>query len=199
MKWEESDAIIEQMIKGSTGELWGSRLEGSDHFSILKHSIEAVGNYGTLIDVGCGAGDISRVWTGDYVGVDLPWVIERVSKVCNSGGKYLSMDINADTVKSLPESRVVLMNAFLDVREDPHEIFESILQTNFENLIIHRQRLSQKDSKIEHRDSYGNSTVPSSVMSWERMHSSVMASNPNSHLALIHWQQDYYTFTVSRS
>ena len=198
MNWSESDFLVEQMIKGSTGELWGVRLEDSDHFPVLKHSIESVGNSGTLLDVGCGAGDVSRVWTGDYIGVDLPWVVERVSKFCNPGKNYFSLDLNVSTVNSLPPCRVLLMNAFLDVRENPHELLDSVLQSNFESLVIHRQRLSQKESKVESRKSYGDSTVPSSIMSWERIHESVMTRNPSSHISLIHWQQDYYTLIVRR-
>ena len=197
-EWRESDLIVEQMIKGSTGELWGKRLEDTDHFPVLKQAIDLVGNFETLLDIGCGAGDVCRVWNGKYIGVDLSWVVERVSKKCNPLQEYISIDLDSSTVFSLPESRVVLMNAFLDLREDSHDFFESLLKMKYENFIVHRQRLSQNNSKIEYRKSYGESTVPSSVMSWERICQSVMQSNSNSKISLIHWQGDNYTFIVSR-
>lgn len=199
MSWVESDLLVEQMIKGSTGELWGKRLEGSDHFPILKQAIDLVGNYGTLLDIGCGAGDVSRVWNGKYTGVDLPWVVERVSKICNPNHDYLSIDLNPLTIQNIPSSRVVLMNAFLDVRENPHELFESFLNLDVESFIVHRQRISQENDRIEYRkNGYIESIIPSSVMSWRRIAESVIKNDSKSNISLFHWQGDSYTFVVSR-
>ena len=199
MKWEESDAIIEQMIKGSTGELWGVKLEQSDHFLLLSHALNHVGIEGDLIDVGCGAGDVSRIWDGNYKGVDLDWVIERVSKVCNPGNDYISMNLEIENVKELPKARVALMNAFLDVRSDPHEMFEELLKLDIGNLIVHRQRLSQNSSSIDFRPGYGNTSVPSSVMSLDKIVADVENFSPGAKISLFHWQQDYYTFVVRKS
>ena len=199
MKWEESDRIVEQMIKGSTGELWGVKLEQSDHFPLLSHVLNHVGNEGDLVDIGCGAGDVSRVWNGKYTGVDLDWVIRRVSKVCNPTHNYISLDLTVESILNLPRARVALMNAFLDVRDDPHEIFNQILAIDIDNLIVHRQRLSQNQNFVEKRPGYGGSEVPSSVMSLEKIAAAVEKLRPTSKISLFHWQQDYYTFIVSES
>ena len=88
-KWEENKDIIRQMISGSNGTLWGNRLEQTGHYPVLKECLDIVGQSGLLIDLGCGAGDVSRVWRGDYLGIDFDWVIEKVAKVCNQAN-YLS-------------------------------------------------------------------------------------------------------------
>ena len=198
MSWVESDLLVEQMIKGSSGELWGNTLEGSDHFPILKQAFSLVGNSGSLLDIGCGAGDVSRVWEGEYTGIDLPWVVERVSKVCNSTRNYLPIDLRPSSLSLLPHARVVLMNAFLDVRDDPHEFLDALLKMNYENFIVHRQRLTNGSAKLEYRKSYGDSTVPSSIMSWDRIYQSVMSNDTNSKISVINWQSNWYTFVVSR-
>lgn len=197
-EWKESDLVVEQMIKGSTGALWGKRLEEADHFPVLKKAIDSVGNFGTLLDIGCGAGDVSRVWKGKYIGSDLPWVVERVSKKCNPAHEYFPIDLNTSTIQSLPSARVILMNGFLDVRDNPHEIFESLLKMNYENFIVHRQRLSQDSFKIEYLNSYGGTIVPNSIMSWNRINESVMQHDSKSKIYLIEWQGDSYTIIVSR-
>lgn len=199
MRWEESDNIVEQMIKGSTGELWGVKLEQSDHFPLLSHVLNHVGNEGDLVDIGCGAGDVSRVWKGNYTGVDLDWVIRRVSKICNPTCNYISLDLTVESVSNLPKFRIALMNAFLDVRDDAHEIFDQILANNIDSLIVHRQRLSQNQHFVEKRPGYGGSEVPSSVMSLEKIVASVEKIRPTAKILLFHWQQDYYTFIVSES
>ena len=199
MKWEESDSIVDQMIKGSTGELWGHRLEQSNHYGLLKHVLDIAEIRGGLLDVGCGAGDVSRSWNEDYTGADLGWIIEKVSKLCNPSKNYVSMDITKENISNLPHSRVVLMNAFLDVREDAHEIFEEILKIKSEKIIVHRQRLSQQNDRIEYQKSYGGSVIPSSIMSIEKINNLSKSLFPNSNILIFHWQNDYYTFIVSKN
>lgn len=198
MNWGESDHVVDQMIKGSTGELWGVTLEKTDHFPLLSHVLEIVGNENSLIDIGCGAGDVSRVWKGEYVGVDFDWVIERVAKICNPNSNYVSLDLNVDSVKKLPKAKVALMNAFLDVREDPHEMFEQVMGLEIDSLVVHRQRLSQSSCVIDKRPGYGGTSVPSSVMSVDRIMSFTEKFAPNATISLFHWQQDFYTFIVRK-
>ena len=70
MTWKESKDIIDQMIKGSNGTLWGFKLEGSNHFPILMNLLNKSGQSGLLLDIGCGAGDVSKFWKGEYLGID---------------------------------------------------------------------------------------------------------------------------------
>jgi len=199
VKWEESDSIIEQMIKGSTGELWGVRLENSDHFGILKTLLDTAGHTGTLLDVGCGAADVSRVWKGEYTGVDLDWVVEKVANVCNPGNKFIIGDATVEsTIRSLPSSDVVLMNAFLDVLENPHHVFDVLMSLDTNKIIVHRQRLTQDQAYYEIRGSYGNTEIPSSVMSLNKIVSSIRKF-PNAEFYLVQWQSDFYSFMVIKN
>jgi len=198
MNWEENEKIIDQMIKGSTGELWGARLEQADHYKILRDLLESAGQKGILLDVGCGAGDVARSWNGKYIGIDLDWVIEKVSKVCNPNFDFHSMKITPESIKDFPDADVIFMNAFLDVLENPHEIFDTIMSSKCEKIIVHRQRLSQDKEYFEVRGSYANSKIPSSVMSLNKIVSSIHKF-PNAEFALVHWQSDFYSFMVIKN
>ena len=196
MSWQENDDIVDQMIKGSSGELWGFRLEQSSHFPLLKAAFDYVGNKGTLLDLGCGAGDVSRTWDGNYTGADLDWVINRVAKVCNPTANYISINAGIDTIGLLPKADTILMNAFLETFENPHEMFESIVKMGFKNIIIHRQKLSNDKFSLESRDSYGNSNILSSIMSLSDIQKCVSTNHPNAQIALAHWDNGYYTMAV---
>ena len=199
MRWEENEKIIDQMIKGSTGELWGKRLEQSDHFAVLNNLLEAAGQTGSLIDLGCGAADVSRAWKGEYTGVDLDWVIEKVANVCNPGNNFIAGDATVEsTIRKLPSADVVLMNAFLDVLENPHDVFDMIMTSNINKIIVHRQRLTQDQAYCETRGSYGNSEVPSSVMSLNRI-LTTLSKFPDAKFGILHWQSNVYSFIVDKN
>lgn len=199
MDWQENDEVINQMIKGSSGELWGFRLEESSHFPLLRAGFDFVGNKGKLLDLGCGAGDVGRVWSGSYLGVDLNWVVDRVAKVCNPSFEYVHADVNLNTIKELPHSDILLMNGFLETYENPHEIFDEILRVGFKNIIIHRQKLSNNTFSLEKRDSYGGSSVFSSIMSFERIQQSIQKYSPDTQIAVARWQGDYHTIAVRKN
>lgn len=187
------------MIKGSTGELWGKRLEQSDHFSVLNNLLEAAGQTGLLIDLGCGAADVSRVWKGVYTGVDLDWVIEKVANNCNPGNKFIAGDATLEsTIKTLPNADIFLMNAFLDVLENPHDIFDMIMTSNVNKIIVHRQRLTQDQEHHEIRGSYGNTEIPSSIMSLNRILMTIHKF-PDAKFEILHWQSDIYSFIVVKN
>jgi len=194
--WKDNDAIIDQMIKGSTGELWGVRLEQSDHFPILKHLLDLT-NAKSLIDLGCGAGDVSRVWKQEYCGLDLDWVIEKVSKICNPNTSYQKIDFLKEGVSSLETSDCLLMNAFLDVQEDAFEILKDICSSKkFKFIIVHRQQITNKLNIKEKKyaSSYGNSKVPSSYIAWQELQQllEIYQISP-----IIKWSGDFHSFLMS--
>lgn len=193
--WIEDDQIIEEMIKGSSGELWGKKLEQTDHFPILNYFLNA-SNSVTLLDLGCGAGDVSRVWKKEYLGVDLPWVIERVSKVCNPKASYKSIDVTKEGIAELPSSDCLLMNAFLDVQEEPLLLLQSICNSRkYKNIIIHRQQLTKKENIKEKKygKGYGNSVIPISYLSWEDLNEIQVEYRIES---VIKWAGDYHSFLM---
>lgn len=189
--WKDDPEIVEQLIAGSTGKLWGNRLEQASHYPLLKHCLDEVGHTGLLIDVGCGAGDVSRVWKGQYLGLDLDWVIEKVSKVCNPN-RYLSANLTA-VIPTLPSAKCVLMNAFLDVQEKPDEFLERAMNVmDAEWFIIHRQKIGERDGFTK-GSSYGDSSVPVSVMSTDTVNKFLKRAKVSK---AFHWDGEYYTFMM---
>jgi hypothetical protein len=193
--WQESDKVVDQMIKGSTGELWGKKLEQAGHFPLLNHLLNEIGHQGLLIDIGCGAGDVSRVWKGEYLGVDLGWVVDRVARVCNSTQIYKHIDVQRDELSELPSCRCVLMNALLDVLDNPSVILKKVcksIDTDF--VIVHRQKLSDVDS-IQYGNGYGDSKVAISKMSIGTLKSICLECGIKS-MKAFHWEGDYYSFIL---
>ena len=197
MKWQKSKVIIDQMIKGSSGELWGSKLEQSDHFKILDFLLNQTQKNGLLVDVGCGAGDVFRVWGSNYLGVDLDWIIENVSKSCNPLANYKSADVLSYDFEKIPNCSCILMNAFLDVIENPSNFLEKICQSKKAKfIIVHRQQIKniEKDeSSIS--ESYGKSLVPRSIMSLKKLNS-IIENYCENEVNLIHWSENYYSFIL---
>lgn len=190
-KWEENKDIISQMISGSNGTLWGNRLEQAGHYPILKECLDITGQSGLLIDLGCGAGDVSRVWRGDYLGIDLDWVIEKVAKVCNQAN-YFSANI-VESMPAFPSSRCILMNAFLDVLENPIPVLDSVLASNSaEWIIVHRQKIGKSDG-FTIGAGYGGSSVPVSTMSIDTINSFLIRAKSSK---IFHWDGDYHTIVM---
>lgn len=197
MTWREDKSIIDSMNKASSGELWGHKLEGSSHFPLLKLILDRVGHHGLLLDVGCGAGDLSRVWGGQYVGVDLDWIIDNVSKSCNPDATFIKADIQKGDLKSLPECRVIFANAFLDVVHNPCEVLRKLCNLKSDYVIIHRQRVSKtKPDVVELRESYGDSQVPSSIITFQELNEIANDFAVDKNVAIAHWQSDSYSFIV---
>jgi hypothetical protein len=197
MSWQESDKIVDQMIKGSNGTLWGFKLEESSHYPILQKLLEISGNKGLLVDIGCGAGDVSRIWGADYLGIDLDWVIQRVSKQCNPDKSFLSLDLTTQlNFQDIPESNCVLMNAFLDVQENPIEILEKICkEANTNWIIVHRQRIQDiEKGKFEYVAGYGDSLVPASTMSFNELN--FIKENYSKEFLIGHWENYCYSFAM---
>lgn len=199
--WQKSENIIDEMIKGSNGTLWGVKLEQSDHFPILLKAFEFIGETGLLLDIGCGAGDVNRAWKGDYLGVDLDWVIENVAKKCNVDKNYISMEITPQNISLLPKADVVLMNAFLDIQTNPHDIFNAVLKHDSKKIIIHRQRLQQNmhAESIETQISYANTEIPSSIMSANKLYCDTKELFPNAAISLLNWANDWYTIIIEKN
>jgi hypothetical protein len=192
-KWDDDDDIIKQMIQASNGTLWGNKLEQSNHYPILKKCLEFIGNDGLLIDLGCGAGDVSRTWEGNYLGVDLPWVIEKVAKVCNVA-QYISADLTQE-IPVLPKAKCILMNAFLDVQKNPHEILSNVIdKIEAEWIIVHRQKIGKIDDFMLEK-SYGDSFIPISTMSYKTIES---FSSVVEIVEIVPWENNYYSIVMKK-
>ena len=196
-KWEKDFEIIEDMRRGSEGSLWGHKLEQADHFPLLKSLLDEVGHDGLLIDLGCGAGDLSRVWSGQYLGADLDWILEEVAKKCNPAAEFMKFDVFNDDIKDLPPSKAIIMNALLDVIEDPITILRKVCQADTDFVVVHRQKIVEtKDDKVEIGLSYGNSKVPVSKITIREMQEIVDDLSRNKEVYIKKWNGDYYSFTI---
>jgi 2-polyprenyl-3-methyl-5-hydroxy-6-metoxy-1,4-benzoquinol methylase len=155
--WYNTDQIPNEMIKGAKAELEGfKKLENSEHFVILNKFIKMV-MPSSLCDIGCGAGEISRVYPElDYLGLDLPHIIERVALVVNPGKKYISFDANTqEDFSFLTGYDLLVMNGFLSELETPIQLLEKIMSAYKGSIIIHRQDITDSEGFLEEYNSYG--------------------------------------------
>lgn len=155
--WYNLDLIPGEMVKGAKAELQGfKKLEESDHFVILDKLIKNV-NPLSICDMGCGAGEISRVYNDlNYLGLDLPHIIERVAMVVNPGKKYMGFDANTQKdLAFLNQYQLLVMNGFLSELPDPLELIAGVLSQYKGSVIIHRQDLTDSTSFLEEYLSYG--------------------------------------------
>jgi len=195
--WKESDEVVKQMCKGSNGSLWGHKLEHADHFPILKSLLEKANNTGLLIDIGCGAGDVSRVWKGDYLGIDLDWVIEKVAKVCNPSFNFVMIDVLNDDLSEIPSCNCLLMNAFLDMIEEPITVLRKIIKSIDANyVIVHRQKITATPHKeLDFVTSYAGTVVPASKITKNSIEQFCQEMNVKDTM-IIHWSGEYYSFIM---
>lgn len=197
MTWEKRDDIIDQMIKGSNGELWGKTLEQTDHFPIMQKALSHIDKSLTMIDIGCGAGDVSKFWDGDYIGVDLDWVVEGVSKVRNPNKKFLSINViegNFDLIDK-NDRKFLFMNAFLEVMQDPIETLERLMELQPEAIVIHRQRIGD-ENQSELRSSYAGAIVNSSVISKESIIEIASKISDDSSVHFYQWYDEWHSIVI---
>jgi SAM-dependent methyltransferase len=166
--WYDTEECPQHMILGAQGKLWPV-LEKSSHFPMLKTLLEEIPEEcTTLLDIGCGAADLSRLINGlFYVGADLEHIIETVARKVHPHGNYISFDVYGDPKDCtfVGDYDVVVMNAFIDVLQYPLIGLKNIL-TNAKNyVILHRQEFdSDGMTRIERNSSYGNGTTYQSII-----------------------------------
>ena len=166
--WYDLDECPQYMILGAQGKLWPV-LEKSSHFPMLKALLEQIPEECiTLIDVGCGAAELSRLVNGlFYVGADLENIIENVARKMHPHSNYVSFDIygGPEECKFIEDYDVVVMNAFIDVLQYPITGLRNIL-TNAQNyVILHRQEFDSTGvTRIERNPSYGSGMTYQSII-----------------------------------
>jgi hypothetical protein len=155
--WYDSAKVPEQMLLGAKGVLWPV-LEKSDHFPVLDSLIsEAKEGAFTLLDLGCGAADLSRLYPNFYyTGADLPNIIKEVSMKMHPQNSYIPFDIYEDSPEFIKDYDVIVMNAFIDVLEKPTLCLSKILTFSPKYVILHRQAFSDKrETHLYRYPSYG--------------------------------------------
>jgi len=164
--WEDSNCY-EMMLKGANGLLWG-KLEESSHFKVLESLLNIV-DKGSLLDVGCGAGTLSKtkiIQDFEYTGVDSNGIIEKLAKKFNPEANFIGLviDENSDLLL-VKKYDVVVMNAFLDVLTNPLNILKKILKNSKNWVIIHRQSVIQEPTFMTVHESYGGMAYQSWINS----------------------------------
>ena len=153
--WYDDVELPQKMLDGASGKLWAP-LDQSDHWPMLAYLLEACKiNYPcrTVLDVGCGAAALSEHIEMEYTGCDLEHIIDKVAKVRNPKNNYIKFDINDDDLSFVGNYDIVVMNAFIDVLENPMEALDKILSNAKKFVICHRQKLGSV-TKIEKVKSY---------------------------------------------
>ncbi len=138
--WYNKDVLPQQMLEAASGKTWGFTLENAPHFNVLQESLNTCINGKTLLDIGCGAGEVGRIFTNfDYTGCDLEHIIENVAKKKNPKLKYFSFDAYESSFEFCKNYDVVLCNGFLSELALCGGVLEKILQHTKKYIVIHRQ------------------------------------------------------------
>ena len=156
--WYDSTKVPEQMLLGAKGVLWPV-LEKSDHFPVLDSLIkETKDDAFTLLDIGCGAAELSRLYPNFYyTGADLPNIIKEVSMKMHPQNSYIPFDIYEDNPGFANDYDVIVMNAFIDVLQKPTLCLSKVLTEAPKYVILHRQAFSDKrETHLYKYPSYGN-------------------------------------------
>ncbi len=153
--WYNKDILPQQMLEAANGKIWGFTLEKAPHFHILQESLNTCKDAKTLLDIGCGAGEIGRVFTNfDYTGGDLDHIIENVAKKKNPQLKYFAFDAYESSFEFCKNYDVILCNGFLSEITSCTSVLEKILNYAKKYIIIHRQIFSD-DGQATMYNTYG--------------------------------------------
>jgi hypothetical protein len=167
--WYDDKIVPEEMIRGAKGEIPGFLiLEHSSHFPILKSLIDLCKDCKTLLDIGCGSAEVSRVFSNfDYTGADLENIINLVSKKMHPQNNYIIFDAYDNDFKFVKNHDIILMNSFLSEIQNSEEILSKILKFAKNYVIIHRQDIIKESTKNEEYNSYGGTKATNSFLNSE--------------------------------
>jgi len=117
-----------------------------------------------VIDLGCGSTRVI-VLIGDreYVGADLPRVIDTISKVINPKLKFIRCDVTEEELDFLFEYDIVLMDAFIDVMQYPLKILDKVLQNCSKYILLSRQEIVKGETNVIKNPSYNGFTYHTEI------------------------------------
>jgi len=160
--WFDEEKIVESMNNSGF-----KPLRESDHFPSLRECFNKVKGK-TLFDLGCGAGEAFSAFKNfDYTGADLPHVIDNVARSKNKDGNFLHFDANEGDYSILKEFDVVLMNSFLSEIPDWYRILSNVLLNAEKFVILHRQEVTDKETRLETYPTYGGLLTTKTVINYE--------------------------------
>ena len=160
--------IASDMVKGALCQLEGwQKLENSDHFPILQSLLTMIPpKLKKIADIGCGAGEISRVLDSyEYTGFDLPHIIEEVALKVNPNSRYDKIDIQKVDFDIFSSFDIVLCNSFISELGNGEDILNSLFKSSPRYIILHRQEVTRLSTYSEEYKTYGDLNTLKCVLS----------------------------------
>lgn len=137
------DNIVAEMLKNY--DVYQHLLKDTQHIKTLKKNIELLPLNSKVLDMGCGSAQISQFFKDHtYMGADLPFIIDRVSKIKHPENEYFHFDFETHDIHpaTLDEIDTILINAFIDVMQYPLIALEKILRYG-KRIMLHRQEFTK--------------------------------------------------------
>ena len=165
--WLDKDKLPNAMLNANF-----ASLGNADHFPALKECFSIIkDNAKSIIDVGCGAAEASRVFSEyDYFGADLPHIVEKVSKHKNPDAKYITFNASNTDFLFLQDKDVVLMNSFISELSDWYLVLSKILINSKKYVVLHRQEVTDSNSYLQEYTTYGGLRTVKSIINKEQLH-----------------------------
>ena len=196
--WYDSKLIGNNMVRAARGDYWPV-LEKSNHFPFLKKCLEEIPEDKiTLLDIGCGAGELGRVFENfNYTGLDLPNIVSEVSQKSNPRLKYVSCDIYEEDIGFISGYDIIVMNSFLSIVEKPVEALSKVFESCSGFVLIHRQRLSP-ETRIEKKDCYYGGETYETWLSIDDFEELYKKNNMVIRMGLQHPDSETYTLLLEK-
>ena len=132
----------------------------------LDKIIQNVPANSDALDIGCGAGEISRVLDSyEYTGFDLPHIIEEVALKVNPNSQYEKIDIQKVDFDIFSSFDIVLCNSFISELGNGEDILNSLFKSSPRYIILHRQEVTRLSTYSEEYKTYGDLNTIKCVLS----------------------------------
>lgn len=174
--WFNDDILPNEMVRGARGENGWSRLEYTDHFKVLKNFIDGL-NVDNMADIGCGAGELGRVYNNyEYVGFDLPHIVEKVSKIVNPNLKYEYFNSDLSDYSTFKNFDLLVCNSFISELLNPLDVLTKIIENTKKYLLIHRQFIGH-ETNFSIYNTYGELKTSRSYIGYNDLNSLLKKHN----------------------
>ena len=165
--WYDTNNLPIDMVNGALCNKPGwDKIEHSDHFSDLDHLVK-LSNPTTVADMGCGAGELGRVYPQyKYTGFDLPHIIEKVGKVVNNTLNYIEYEAYNFDYKKLKDFDLIICNGFISELSKPIEVLVNIINNSEGDIILHRQYFDTTTHLVNYT-TYAGLETPRSIIGYD--------------------------------
>jgi hypothetical protein len=161
--WYDNKILPEAMLKSNF-----LPLEQSEHFQSLLSCFNYLKNEKTLLDLGCGAADISKIFQQyEYTGADLGHIIENVSQVKYPDNKYISFDVEKDSLDFLTNYDIILMNGFISELPNWYFSLTKVCCSSNKYIILHRQDVTESTSEKIKYKTYGDLFTLNNIINYK--------------------------------